>query len=284
MSNTSMRVRENAALILPATFLSTDALRSRGITQRQLGELTGSGRLLRVRRGRYVDPRLSPLLISAAALGARLDCISLLSALGVFVRECAEVHVQLEMGASRVPPRGSHVIGHWRRSSRGACDLAADLIEALAQACRCQSPRDAIATLDSAWHHGLIDEEGVAAVFARLPRRFRRLRPLLDKSAESGPETLVRLMLRMLGCRVETQVEIEGVGRVDLLVDGWLIVECDSRAHHSSWQERKRDMRRDLAAAARGYTTVRPLAEDILTIPEQTQELLKRVISHGPRR
>lgn len=282
MSDTTIRAREHAAAILPAAYLSTSALRDRGLSERQIGRLVQSDRLLRVRRGRYVDPRLHEDLVSAATLGARLDCVSLLAAIGVFVRERGHLHVQLEMGTSRVPPRGSHVVAHWRRSSQSVCHLAADLIEALAQACRCQSPRDSIATLDSAWHHGLVDEAGIAAVFALLPRRFQGLRPLVDARAESGPETLVRLMLRMLGCQVEVQVFIDGVGRVDLLVDGWLIIECDSRAHHSSWEERKRDMRRDLAAAARGYSTIRPLAEDILAVPDQTQALLKRAVSHRP--
>ncbi len=74
----------------------------------------------------------------------------------------------------------------------------------------------------------------------------------------------MRLMLRMIGCRVEVQPVVRGVGRVDFIVDGWLIIECDSEAHHSGWDAQKRDRRRDLAAAALGYTTVRPIAEDIL--------------------
>ena len=35
----------------------------------------------------------------------------------------------------------------------------------------------------------------------------------------------MRLMLRGLGCQIEVQVVIPGVGRVDFVVDGWLIVE-----------------------------------------------------------
>jgi very-short-patch-repair endonuclease len=40
------------------------------------------------------------------------------------------------------------------------------------------------------------------------------------------------------------------VGRVDFLVEGWLIIECDSKAHHEGWDKQRRDRRRDLAAAA----------------------------------
>ena len=92
----------------------------------------------------------------------------------------------------------------------------------------------------------------------------------------------MRLLLRGLGCTVQIQVSISGVGRVDFVVDGWLIVECDSEAHHAGWEAHKRDRRRDLAAAALGYTTVRPIAEDILYRREHVLAQLKQVLTAGP--
>lgn len=157
-------------------------------------------------------------------------------------------------------------------------------VDALAQACRCQEPRSAVATLDSALHLGIIDEASLDAVFRRLPRRFGHLRRLLDGRAESGAESLIRLVLRTLGCTIEAQVPIAGVGRVDFVVDGWLIVECDSRAHHEGWDQQRRDRRRDLAAAAQGYTTVRPLAEDIFHCRDEVRRLLAATLSHRPLR
>ena len=91
------------------------------------------------------------------------------------------------------------------------------------------------------------------------------------------------MMLRGLGCRVELQVSIDGVGRVDFVVDGWLIIECDSREFHEGWEAQKRDRRRDIAAAALGYTTIRPIAEDILGAPEHVLAELKRILARGPR-
>ena len=78
-------------------------------------------------------------------------------------------------------------------------------------------------------------------------------------------------------------MQIDGVGRVDFVVDGWLIVECDSEAHHAGWAAQRRDRRRDLAAAALGYTTVRPLAEDILFHRDQVAESLRAVLTRGTR-
>ena len=209
--------------------------------------------------------------------------MSLIASLGIFVRATHPLHAQFEPGTTRLPERRG-VVAHWRRSSATRESLAADLVEALAQSCRCQQPRDAIATLESAWHLGLVDEVGMGAVFARLPQRYRALRGPLDRRSESGAETLMRLLLRGLGAEVEVQVQIVGVGRVDLVVDGWLIVECDSRAFHEGWEAQNHDRARDMAAAALGYTTVRPLAEDILYRREEVLRTMTAILAHPPRR
>lgn len=272
-----------AAQILPATFLSPGALAARGLSRHTVSRLVAGGVLIRLRNGRYVTAETPRGLIDAGRIGGRLDCVSLLAALGLFVRVTHPLHAQFEPSTTRLPERHG-VVAHWRRSCAESTALATDLVEALAQACRCQSPRDAVATLDSAWHHGLIDEGDLGDIFRRLPRRYRSLRRLLDGRSESGAETLMRLLLRGLGVDVQVQVVIEGVGRVDLVVGGWLIVECDSRAFHEGWEAQKRDRARDLAAAALGYTTVRPLAEDILYRMPSVLELMKAIVAHGPQR
>ncbi|MCT9818805.1 hypothetical protein N3K63_00750 [Microbacterium sp. W1N] len=271
--------RHHAALVLAGAYRTTAELTAT-VSRDRLRMLVRSGALLRLRNGRYVLPDLHPALLDAGRLGARLDCVSLLAALGVFVQEHARLHVQIERGSSRLPPRMPGTTAHWRRTACARAALATEIVGALAQAVRCQRPREAIATLDSAWHQGLVGESEIAAVFAALPCRYRPLRALLDRRSESGPETLVRLMLRALGCAVELQVVIDGVGRVDLLVDGWLIVECDSRAFHEGWDAAREDRRRDLAAAAQGYTTVRVLAEDVMYRGDEVLGALRAALSH----
>lgn len=233
------------------------------MTRRQLRAALAAGALRRVRRDRYVVDGIPDTEERALAAGGRLDCVSLLRDLGVFALADTRLHVQIEIGASRLPRAGHSVRRHWRDSVSPRGDLCADVVEALAQACRCQSPRFAIATIDSAWHLGLVGPE-IADVFALLPARFAVLRRHLDRRAESGSESIMRVLLRRRGCHVEVQRRIPNVGRVDLVVDGWLIIECDSRAHHSGVDQQVADRRRDLAAAAQGYTTLRILAEDIL--------------------
>jgi very-short-patch-repair endonuclease len=260
------------------------ALRALPMSRRDIERQLRAGILIRARRGRYVWVGTPPEAMAAARWGGRLDCVSMLVLLGVFVQTTAALHIQLNPNASRLPLRDGRVCAHWRPTASGADDLVTDLVEALAQACRCQNARAAVATLDSAWHLGLVDESQIAAVFALLPARYGLLRRLLDPRSESGPETLVRLILRSLGCRTEVQVLVAGVGRVDLLVDGWLIVECDSRAFHSSWEAQRNDRRRDSAAAARGFATFRVIAGDVLFHPEDVRAALDGLVQQGRRR
>jgi very-short-patch-repair endonuclease len=236
---------------------------------------------VRPRRGRYLWTHTHDSVKLAVGEGGRLDCVSLLALLGVFVQGSHAPHVQVHPHSTRLPPTAVGTVRHWRTSHAADDAVITPVVEALVQAVRCQTPRAAIATLDSAWHLRLVDEAGIAAIFAALPRRYRRLRGLLDRRAESGTETLVRLMLRTLGARPELQVKITGVGFVDLLVDGWLIVECDSEAHHADWKQIKADRRRDAAAAAQGYMTLRLLAEDILYRPDWVLGVLRNTLTHG---
>lgn len=258
----------------PPEFRTYRQLRDDGWSRHRIDSAVRSGTLVRLRRGRYAVASVESKARDAGCLGGRLDCVSLLSALGVFVLRADRLHVQFDREASRIPERPAGVVAHWRASLARPGDLHADLVEALRQAVVCQGPRAGIASVDSALHGGLITDVEVDAVFDGLPRRYRRLRGLVDSSAESGPETFVRLILRALGAPYETQVRLRGVGRVDFVVGGWLIVECDSRAHHSSWEEQLRDRRRDRAAAALGYVTLRLVAEDILYRPDLVRDAL----------
>lgn len=250
-------------------------LRAAGHARRRITRAVAAGELIRVRRGSYVVAGAHRDHLRAARAGGALGCTSLLASLGVFVHSTEQLHIVVPQGASRLGPRPRGVIRHWRRRAESP------VVAALAQACRCQNPSMAVATLDSAWHRGLIAEEDLAHIFSLLPQRYRVLRALVDRSAESGPESLVRLMLRRLACSFRTQVAIDGVGRVDFLVDGWLIVECDSREFHGDWSVRRRDYKRDLAAARRGYTTLRINAEDILYDRDAVFHALRAVVSRS---
>lgn len=171
--------------------------------------------------------------------------------------------------------RRKKLVLHWHPLVETPTIGSVAIVDALIHAVRCQSPRHATATLDSALHLGHVNADQLGDVFAALPARFGAVRGLLDGRAESGPETLVRLMARALGYEIDLQVEFDGIGRVDLVLDGWLVVECDSKKFHSSWEQQLKDFRRDKQLAARGYCVLRLAAEDILYRPDEVVAALR---------
>jgi len=249
---------------------------------------------VRARKGHYVRGDAPEALARAARVGGRLGCVSLLAECGVFVADGSTLHVHMERGDSRMrssagtgslSPRAHRrgVVLHWHALVEPPASGAVDVVDAVIHAIRCQEARFAVATLDSVLHLGLLAVEQLDQVFDAVPERFRVLRPFIDSRAEAGTETLVRLMLRRWGCAVEPQVRIDGVGRVDLLVDGWLVVECDSKQFHSDWRQQREDYRRDRALAALGYFRLRLTAEDILYRPQEVAEALRGLLFSGRR-
>lgn len=274
--------------------MSRADLRAVGMTPRQITAAVRGGRLIRPRQGCYVTVDAPPALIRAVRVGGRLGCLSLLSALGVFVFDDHVLHVHMSRGdgrlrsptdAAALPPRGARdgVVLHWHPLVADATTGCVGVVDALIHAVRCQEPRYAIATLDSALDKGAIDEAALADVFAALPRRFQVLRTFVDGRSQAGTETLVRLMLLRLGCRVDLQVWFDDVGFVDLLVDEWLVVECDSKEFHSDWAQQVKDYTRDRVLATRGYTVLRLTAADILYRPDVVVDALRGLIRRNRR-
>lgn len=253
----------------PMSFRTSADLAAAGMTRREITAAVSAGSLIRARGNVYIDPTAAPPLLAAARAGGRLHCVSALALSGVFVQERPGIHAHFpRTGALRAA--GGTVVRHWGELMRTPHprSLVVEPLDALRQATLCQGPRAAIATIDSALHLGLVRRSELDELFDALPERKRLIRSHIDGRAESGTETLVRLIARALGGHVEIQVVIAGVGRVDIVVDGWLVIECDSRGHHAGWTAQLEDRRRDLALAALGFTTIRPAAEDILYRPE----------------
>ncbi|MDZ8275023.1 DUF559 domain-containing protein [Microbacterium aquimaris] len=258
-------------------------LRAEGFTDRDLARAVSVGTLLRPRRNAYLPEGAPVDTVDAVSLGGLLTCTAELRRAGVFVMDQATLDVHLPHHASRVPEIARPVRRHWGRLIRSPHPggTSVEPLDAVACAVRCQGARAAVASIDSALHRGYLRRDDLPDLFQGLAGRYAVLLPLIDGRAESGPETLVRLILRSLGLRYEVQVQIEGVGRVDFLVEGWLIIECDSEEFHSDWDAQRRDRRRDQAAAARGFAVYRPIAEDIMWRSEGVVAAVRGLVS-GP--
>lgn len=297
-ARTLARMTPISALTVPdERVLHRHELLALGYTPRRITAAVRDGSLVRVRRDRYVRPGTDRAVAAAVRIGGHLTCVSALAVLDpeIFVFAHDHVHVHADRQASRLRGPGvSHK--HWRKSEAGNVRLSRRGLteppasrhllavgDIVGQLVRCLPEREVIATLDSLLHRRIVDEPFLREVFRALPARYRRIVDRLDARAESGTESLLRLLLVELGIPFEVQVRIAGVGRVDFMIGGFLIIECDSKAHHEGWEKQRSDRRRDMKAAARGYCTLRILAEDMFHHPEAVREALLGLMAGHPR-
>lgn len=122
---------------------------------------------------------------------------------------------------------------------------------------RTEPAERALAVVDSALQHRHLRPTDLSALAALLPAHLAPVVAGADARAQSGTETIARVLLRAAGLTVEPQVEIPGLGTVDLLVEGRVIVELDGREWHDSGHAFEEDRRRDLVGALGRYRVLR---------------------------
>ncbi len=198
---------------------------------------------------------LDATVLTAAAHGGAISCGTALRAHGVWVlSESDAPHVWLGRNGRAHP----HRVPVHPASFRGRTRFGIVAVEdALRHLHACEGDESFFVSFESAWRLGLIGSASRARIRAALPRSARWLVDFARSDADSGLESLLRLRLHILGVHLATQVSIPGVGRVDFVVDGRLIIEVDGREHHGAPEMRHRDLSRDAAASRLGYETLR---------------------------
>jgi hypothetical protein len=272
---------------LDRTVASRAELLSAGASAQGLTAAVRRHDLLRLRRDHYALPTTPEPVQRAVRVGGRLTCTSALRQYGVFAldEEVIQIQVSREMSRLRHPRVRSQPLDannregitlHWHAvgAAGSASEVAVGLVDALVCAVRCQHPWLAIASLDNALFLGQIDDGGLDAVFRQLPESCQYLRSLVDGRAESGQESVLRQIVREQGLAYELQVVFEGIGRVDMVIEGRLVVEADSRLAHEGWAKQVRDRARDLALARRRLMSLRPLYQHIMFEPALVREAI----------
>ncbi|MFY9714433.1 MAG: DUF559 domain-containing protein [Microbacterium sp.] len=137
-------------------------------------------------------------------------------------------------------------------------DWALSMFEtALIHLHRCEGDESFFASFESAWRMRKLSEAGRLRIRAALPAYARWLVDIARPDADSGLESLVRLRLHILGLLLECQIIVTGVGKVDFLIEGRLIIEIDGKENHDGPSRRHKDLVRDAAASALGLETLR---------------------------
>lgn len=245
--------------LLPVPIATRQQLAGRGIGRAELERGLAAGRFLRVRPGYYAAPDAPAELIAAVRSGGVATGVTALRHYGVWVPP-DETRLHVAVAPSAHPPAArAGVVLHWTSAATPASGFTpiAPLPVALRHAMAHLAPDRIVAVLDSVLHLRLLSETAVEELVRGAPRRVRRaVAGALDGRAESGLESIVRYVLRCAGIACDVQVHLAGIGWVDLLVDGWLIVEADGGQHTDPAQMRK-DRARDSTAVLLGLRTLR---------------------------
>ena len=260
---------------------TTNDLRTAGWTRRGIARAVDAGDLIRVRRGHYATLRTPEAVIRAVRVGGRLGCVSELRYRGVWVLDDGALHVQVAEHTSdlRHPdagttpePAGSAVRLHWHDEAEPGLPGHASALDALADASRCLERRAWMASVDSALRRGELSQAALHTLRQRVNAAARRDLKRVDARAESGLESIVRVLATDLGLRVRPQVRFRGVGRVDLVVEDWVVVETDGAAFHDVSMSAA-DRRRDAMLTAMNRTVLRPgyslIVYDTATVARQ---------------
>lgn len=231
-------------------------LQTLGFTRQHLADQVKRGTIERVRPGVFAIPPLADDIRSAIAHGGALSCVSVLRSHGIWVLpDETGPHVWLGPSQHPLAHPHCHCISHYYGGT--PVPGAASIERALLHLRRCAGDEAFFAAYESAWRTGKLSRTARERIRAALPRVARWLVDLARPDADSGLESLLRLRLHLLGIRIGCQVTIVGVGRVDFVIAGRIILEADGEENHGSSDKRHHDRVRDTAASRLGYETLR---------------------------
>ena len=223
--------------------------------------------------GLWSLPGCAAPALARAALGTRgraaLSCGSAAAEHGLVVLDPdPRPHVVTGRSAARTWPG---TVVHRRASGPGTDRLG--LVETLVSVAQCSPLHVAVSLVDQVLADDRVLPAALRAAGAPRERRWHEVVDLADRRAGSAMESLARVHLALafagLGVRVEPQVHLRGLGRVDLLVDGWLVVETDGFAFHADRASYREDRRRNGVLSRHGYVWLRPTFEDVVARPDR---------------
>lgn len=255
----------------------TTDLRAEGVSHDAINQRIATGVLTRLGRGWYGSVLTPPAVSSALSRNARLTCVSAARVHGLWVPPDLGTHCvsrrpapgELEEFTTRHRP----FLRQWPDD-----EPVMPLRLTLLHAAHCLAPEHTAVLLESARERRLLDADDIECLLTAVPQRTRRDIGEVQASAGSGSETRVRRYLERKGVKVRAQAVLHAVGRVDLLVGDRLIIECDSRAHHTSPEAYQTDRLRDAMSLREGFLVLRLTWESIWLRWEETQELLDSLI------
>lgn len=252
----------------------TGQLLAAGFSRTDIAQLADNGVRL-VRRGVFALPDCRPDLEAALRHNARVTCASAAGHYGLWLRDPPrQHHLACNHG------HGSGFIRHRtvRFESHPSLPLAA-VEDVVLHAMTCLAPPASTAIATSAMRlHGVpLELLKDQLRGARSGPALKALRQL-DLRAESIVEVDAQHLFTVNGIGYDAQVLLRGIGRVDFLIQGYLIVEVDGFAFHSSREAMRRDLGRNNASTLAGFAVLRYMPEHIWFEPERVVAEIRAVL------
>ncbi|WP_285727767.1 type IV toxin-antitoxin system AbiEi family antitoxin domain-containing protein [Psychromicrobium xiongbiense] len=251
------------------------ALIRAGFSDRKLRRAVDSGIVSRLHPGTYALPTSAPAYLSAARNSGLLTCVSAAEYYHLWqLREPEEVHLQLPPHV-QAPDARPHRL---RRVASPAAAPVASLVDVLLDALRCRPWDESLVMVQCAVGRGDIHLDFLRdRLSGGRNSPARKVLDMVRFRADSLLECLLAARLMQAGIPFEQHVRLAGIGEVDFVIAGRLIVELDGGTHFEPRQI-KRDRRRDNAAASAGYASLRYFYDDVVHQPERTMAQIGQVL------
>lgn len=213
-----------------------------------------------MRRGLYALPGTGPDIIAARIMSGAVTCVSAAARLDMRLLT-APRRGHVAVPAHRAAPRSGQLpegtVVHWAGALPPDARVAPPDL-AMAHAIECLPTTEAVTLVDGALNERLVRLEDLTAHRPHSGwQKFDLVLRMADGRGQSIPETFMRLGLRAAGLHVEPQVMIDGVGYVDLLVEGSVVVETDGFAYHGDRTAFTEDRRRGRVLTVHGIPELR---------------------------
>jgi very-short-patch-repair endonuclease len=237
------------------------------------------GLIRRVRQARYATPDAPLDAIAATRIGGMLAGPSAADSYGLWHGFDTRLHVSVGENSSRLRTNVApslrtpdqlltpdtftrKAVVHWLVDGAvpelGPECWRVPLPVCLRQVVEWCDRETAIACLDTALTEYRLSRAELLGTFSDAPASDRLLAGECCLGSDSGTESLVRQRLTALGIKLRQQIQIRGVGRVDMGIVGTrILLEIDSEKYHDNDEAFERDRWRTAELVARGYVVIR---------------------------
>jgi len=244
-------------------------LAAAGVSDFQLKSALATGTVTRVARGVYAVADSDAGLIAIRSLPAEPACATAAHYRGLWVLQ---------------PPAQPHIALTHSRSYPGfVCHRSAappTLLDTVVQSLRCLPDLDGLVIAESAVAlKGLPLPLLRQRLAGRNDARERRLVARIVPQSQSIIECMARYWLRRAGFHVESQVNIPGMGHIDLMVDGRLGIETDGAGFHMDRTSFEEDRRRWNVTTRLGIPTLVVSYPLLLNRPDEFIAMVRDALS-----